>query len=201
MRRDRLPATGDVWLSRLDPTEEFEQAGTRPVLIVSGERYNNLQPRLRIILPMTTRDRGLPFQIRIDPPVGGVRSTSFVICEQPRTVSISRLLEYWGSVPVTVLNDARRWVDDFLHDEPGPSGHVSGIPRDRRSIMTWELDEHDEDQLVRLFDLAVTKGPQILRRDGEEIVIMSTDDYELLGGKRPGPMDDPNSIPMSENST
>ncbi|MEJ7900855.1 MAG: type II toxin-antitoxin system PemK/MazF family toxin [Thermomicrobiales bacterium] len=116
MNRDRIPATGDVWLSRLDPIGGFEQAGTRPVLVVSGDRYNALQRELRIILPMTTRDRGLPFHIRVDPPDGGLRLTSFVICEQPRTIATSRLLEYWGTVPGAVLEDACGWVEDFLND-------------------------------------------------------------------------------------
>lgn len=116
MSRYRQPVTGDVWLSRLDPIEGFEQAGTRPILVISGDRYNALQPGLRVILPMTTRDRALPFHIRVDPPHGGLRSTSFVICEQPRTISRSRLLEFWGTVPVSVLDDARVWVNDFLND-------------------------------------------------------------------------------------
>lgn len=116
MSQSRPPAKGDTWLSRLDPIEGFEQAGIRPVLVMSGERYNSLQPGLRIIFPLTTRDRGLPFHVRIDPPIGGLRSTSFVICEQPRTVSTLRLFEYWGTVPIHVVDEVLVWVNDFLND-------------------------------------------------------------------------------------
>ncbi len=116
MSHDRGPATGDIWLARLDPVEGSEQAGARPILIVSGERYNRLQPGLRIVVPLTTRDRGLPFHIRIEPPTGGLRLASFVICEQPRTVSTTRLGEHWGKVPADVLSDVLLWVTDILND-------------------------------------------------------------------------------------
>lgn len=51
--------------------------------------------------------------------------------------------------------------------------------------MTWQLDERDGNQLDMLFDLALTGGPQEVRRGDEEIVILSLDDYERLGGKKP----------------
>lgn len=116
MSDDRTSAKGDIWLARLDPTEGHEQAGTRPILVVSGDRYNHLQPRLRIVLSLTTRDRGLPFHIRIDPPSGGVRARSFIICEQPQTISTTRLATCWGTVPLDVLGDALRWMTDFMND-------------------------------------------------------------------------------------
>jgi mRNA interferase MazF len=114
---DRNPATGDIWLARLDPIEGFEQGGTRPVLVVSGARYNRLQPKLRIVVSLTTRDRELPFHIRIDPPEGGVRSASFAITEQPRTISTTRLLAYWGTVSQPVRDDVLLWITDFLNEE------------------------------------------------------------------------------------
>jgi len=116
MSDDRTSVKSEIWLARLDPTEGHEPAGTRPILVVSGERYNHLQPRLRIVLPLTTRDCGLPFRVRIDPPVGGVRSTSFIICEQPRTILATQLVTFWGTVPLPVLDDAKLWVTDFLND-------------------------------------------------------------------------------------
>lgn len=116
MKDDRTSAKGDIWLARLDPTEGNERAGTQPILVVSGARYNHLQPGFRVVLPLTTRDRGLPFHIRIDPPIGGVRAKSFIICEQPRTISTTRLTTYWGAVASEVLDDAMLWVTDFLND-------------------------------------------------------------------------------------
>jgi len=39
--------------------------------------------------------------------------------------------------------------------------------------MTWSLEEHDENQLVTLFDLALTRCPQLVRRGEDEVVIVS----------------------------
>lgn len=116
MSDERSPGRGDIWLARLDPNEGFEQAGTRPVLVISGNRYNRLQPGLRVIVPLTTRDRELPFHIRIDPPAGGLRAPSFVISEQPRTISTQRLVAYRGEAPGVAVASVMEWVNDFLND-------------------------------------------------------------------------------------
>jgi mRNA interferase MazF len=114
MTVDHISSAGEIWLARLDPVEGHEQAGTRPVLLVSGARYNRLQPRLRVILPLTTRDRELPFHVRIDPHVAGLRAPSFVLCEQPRTIATSRLMTQWGQVPDDIMTSVRVWIADFL---------------------------------------------------------------------------------------
>lgn len=65
--------------------------------------------------------------------------------------------------------------------------------------MGWNLEEHDENQLVTLFELALTRCPQLVRRGDDEVVIVSIDDYERLGGKRPGFIDHLMSIPHGED--
>jgi mRNA interferase MazF len=108
------PLAGEVWLCRLDPVEGREQAGIRPVLIVSGHRYNALPSNLIIILPITSRDRNIAFHVRVDPPEGGLRTISFVLADQPRAVSTSRLKERWGMVTRNTLEEARSLVGMFL---------------------------------------------------------------------------------------
>lgn len=108
------PLAGDVWLCRLDPVEGREQAGIRPVLIVSGNRYNALPSTLVIILPITSRNRNVAFHMQVEPPEGGLRAISYVLADQPRTVSTSRLMERWGSVERTTLQEARSLVQMFL---------------------------------------------------------------------------------------
>ncbi|MBI4772465.1 MAG: type II toxin-antitoxin system PemK/MazF family toxin [Chloroflexi bacterium] len=43
-----------VFLASLDPTQGAEQAGRRPVLVVSQERINQLLPVVNVI-PLTSR--------------------------------------------------------------------------------------------------------------------------------------------------
>ncbi len=108
------PVAGDIWLCRLDPIEGREQAGIRPVLIVSGNRYNALPAKLVIIVPVTSRNRNVAFHLPVDPPEGGLREVSYVLTDQPRTVSTSRLLERWGVVTIETLQQARELVRMFL---------------------------------------------------------------------------------------
>ncbi len=108
------PLAGDVWLCRLDPVEGRELAGIRPVLVVSGNRYNALPAALAIVLPLTTRDRNIAFHLPVDPPEGGLRTGSYVLADQPRAVSTSRFIEQWGAVTRETLRNARQLVGLFL---------------------------------------------------------------------------------------
>ncbi len=63
--------------------------------------------------------------------------------------------------------------------------------------MGWNLEEHDENQLVLLFELALTRCPQLVRRGDDEVVIVSIAEYERLGGKKPGFIEHLLSIPTS----
>ncbi len=65
-----------------------------------------------VIVPLTTRDRRIPLHVRIGVPEGGVRVTSFAMCEMVRSVSTDRLIgdDAWG----TVSPDTMKQVDDRL---------------------------------------------------------------------------------------
>jgi mRNA interferase MazF len=45
---------GDVYLAVLDPSQGSEQAGTRPVIVVSRDAINKLSPVV-VIVPLTSR--------------------------------------------------------------------------------------------------------------------------------------------------
>ena len=92
------PAQGEVWLARLDPIAGHEQAGTRPVVVISRDAFNAAGWRLCLCVPLSTRDRGSPLHVRIDPPEGGVRATSFALVDQVRALDRSRLAGRWGTV-------------------------------------------------------------------------------------------------------
>jgi mRNA interferase MazF len=99
-----VPARGEIWLVDLNPTRGHEQAGRRPALIVSTDRFNRGAAGLVVAVPMTTRDRGVPLHVRVDPPEGGVRERSFVKCEDVRSISTERLVKRWGTVEQHTLD-------------------------------------------------------------------------------------------------
>jgi mRNA interferase MazF len=89
---------GEVWYATLDPVLGREQAGRRPVLIISVDQLGTGPSQLAITVPLTSRDHGQRIHVRIEPPEGGVRSTSHIMPEQVRTISRERLIERWGQV-------------------------------------------------------------------------------------------------------
>ncbi|MBF0697006.1 type II toxin-antitoxin system PemK/MazF family toxin [Actinomyces bowdenii] len=89
-----------------------EQAGRRPVLIVSNARYHEAVTTLVITVPITSVDRRWPNHVRI-PGGAGLLSDSFAMTEQVRTISRRRLLERIGAVDSAVLDDVLRWVRDW----------------------------------------------------------------------------------------
>ena len=110
--RGEIPAgrQGEVWFTSLDPVEGREQAGRRPVLIVSVDQLGTGPSQLAIVTPLTSRDHAQRLHVRIEPPEGGVRSTSWIMPEQVRTVARQRLVERWGQVRLTTLEQVIRRV-------------------------------------------------------------------------------------------
>lgn len=103
---------GDVYLARLDPVEGSEQAGTRPVVIVSRNSLNDT--RMHVVAVPLTRSRGsrlLPSQIVIPEGDGGLPSESVARAEHIRVLSKTRLIRRWGALsPASMhaLEDAMR---------------------------------------------------------------------------------------------
>ena len=77
---------GDIYLVSLDPTEGREQRGSRPVLVVSPDEFNEAT-KLPVICPITS---GGDFARRIGfaVPVTGIKTTGVVRCDQPRVIDL-----------------------------------------------------------------------------------------------------------------
>lgn len=90
--------------------EGREQAGRRPVLIDSVDQLGTGPSQLAIVTPLTNRDHGQRIHVSIEPPEGGVRSPSWVMPEQVRTIGRQRLVERWGQVRLSTLEQVIRRV-------------------------------------------------------------------------------------------
>ncbi|GFE68446.1 type II toxin-antitoxin system PemK/MazF family toxin [Chroococcus sp. FPU101] len=71
---------GEVWLVDLNPVRGREQAGIRPSLIISVDRFNQSAAALAICLPITSKDKKMPFHVSLIPPEGGLNVKSFIKC-------------------------------------------------------------------------------------------------------------------------
>lgn len=56
-----------------------------------------------VVLPITSREKGIPFHVPVDNPGSGLKMQSFIKCEDIRSVSKERLLSYLGRVPPAVV--------------------------------------------------------------------------------------------------
>jgi mRNA interferase MazF len=60
-----VPNRGDViWIS-FNPQAGKEQAGRRPALVLSHKEYNK-KTNLSILCPITSKEKGYPFEVRIN---------------------------------------------------------------------------------------------------------------------------------------
>ena len=85
---------GGVYDARLDPVEGSEQAGIRPVIIVSRDAINESSP-IVLAVPCTTYRTGrrlYPSQVLLRAPDGGLVVDSVALGEQMRAIDRSRLL-------------------------------------------------------------------------------------------------------------
>ncbi len=106
-------APGVIAWASLEPVRGREQGGHRPVLVVASAGYLDAVTTLAIVLPITTTDRGWPNHVRVE-GASGLDRTSWVMTEQPRTLSRDRLTSVGGQVSPETLAAVRMWLGDFL---------------------------------------------------------------------------------------
>ena len=92
------PLRGEVWQTELDPVRGHEQAGTRPVLIISDDILNASPAGLFIGIPITSKVKRTRSHVPVTPPEGGLSMASFVKCEDVRSLSSERLRGRLGKV-------------------------------------------------------------------------------------------------------
>ncbi len=84
---------GEIRLVSLNPTERREQAGTRPVLIISVDIYNHDAAEVVLVIPIISKAKGIPLHVEVNPPEGGLSITGYIKCEEARSISTSRLIK------------------------------------------------------------------------------------------------------------
>jgi mRNA interferase ChpB len=95
---------GDIYLVSLDPTAGHEQKGSRPVLIVSADAFNQAT-KLPVVLPITSGGefaRRLGFAV----PITGIKTTGVIRCDQPRVLDLSaRHGRKVDTLPVSIMDE------------------------------------------------------------------------------------------------
>lgn len=105
---------GDVVWVELDPVRGREQSGRRPALVVASDLYLEQADTLAIVLPATTTDRKWPNHVLLRGSRLGLSKPTYVMTEQPRTVTRDRLAGGIGAVDAATMHDVDGWLRDFL---------------------------------------------------------------------------------------
>ncbi len=110
---------GDIYFANLDPVIGSEQGGVRPVLIIQNDLGNRFSPTV-IILPLTSKMGKAPLRthVPLQPPQGGLKKPSIVLCEQVRTLEKVRLTSYIGRLQPDKLLQVDRALAIALGGEP-----------------------------------------------------------------------------------
>lgn len=96
---------GDVFDARLDPTEGSEQAGIRPVVVVSRNAINQ-SSSIIVVAPLTTATnvkRPYPNNVAIAKGEAGLTANSVMLGGQIRAISKSRLLHKRGELTTNTV--------------------------------------------------------------------------------------------------
>jgi len=95
---------GDIYLVSLDPTKGHDQQGSRPVLIVSPQAFNQATG-LPVICPITSGGdfaRRTGFAV----PITGIATTGVIRCDQPRSLDLgARNGRKIDTLPADIMED------------------------------------------------------------------------------------------------
>lgn len=104
---------GEIWYADLNPTKGSEQAGLRPVVIVSGNLANTYLQTV-ICCPITSKVKNYKGNLILQPDhQNGLSSPSEVLTIHIRSISKQRLLRQIGSITPQQLLQIKMGFDDI----------------------------------------------------------------------------------------
>jgi mRNA interferase MazF len=105
---------GEIWFTNLDPTKGSEQAGYRPVVILSG---NLLNAYLKVVItaPLTTKIKNYKGNPIIEPNHhNGLEEISELLIFHIRSVSKERLIKRVGVISKSELDLSIQTLNEIL---------------------------------------------------------------------------------------
>ncbi len=98
---------GEVYWATLAPRSGSEQQGTRPVIIVSHDAFNQIPGwRSVIVVPVSTstaQARRGPTAVALQKGTGGLKADSVALCHQVTTLDRAKLTQKLGTLPEQLL--------------------------------------------------------------------------------------------------
>jgi mRNA interferase MazF len=105
---------GEIWYADLDPVKGSEQAGCRPVVVLSGNLLNQYLP-VMIVAPLTSNVKHYKGHPVLQPnKENGLTCASEVLVFHIRSVSKDRMIEKVGKIEKKELTLAVKTLNDIL---------------------------------------------------------------------------------------
>lgn len=104
----------EIWLTDLNPTKGSEQAGVRPVVVISG---NLLNQHLNVVIacPLTSKIKNYKGNVVLEPNTQNKLSkTSEILTFHLRSMAKDRLIKKVGVISSTELKQIKQCLDDIL---------------------------------------------------------------------------------------
>lgn len=106
---------GDIWWGALDPVRGREQAGTRPVLIISHDVFNARSGTV-IALAISSQEPSAGYPLTYELSEGTLSKRSWVKISQIRTLSVERLSSRVGQVRPEELEEIIDRLNEIIAD-------------------------------------------------------------------------------------
>ncbi len=107
-------ARGEIWFADCGEPVGREQGYPRPALVISNEDLNSSRLAMVIAIPLTRSQRGWHTHVRIDSAGTGLKSTSWAMVEQTRSMSPERFEFRIGRVPEEVVEEAVALLEGMM---------------------------------------------------------------------------------------
>jgi len=105
---------GEIWLTDLNPTKGSEQAGVRPVVIVSGNLMNKYL-NLVISCPLTSKIKNYKGNVILHPnDENKLTQPSEILTFHLRSMSKDRLIKKVGNITPKELEQIKECLNDIL---------------------------------------------------------------------------------------
>lgn len=105
---------GEIWYANLNPTKGSEQAGFRPVVVVSGNLLNQYL-QIVVVVPLTTKIKKYKGNPILAPnQVNGLKKESEMLIFHIRSVAKDRLVEKIGNIEKAELDFSIKTLNDLL---------------------------------------------------------------------------------------
>jgi mRNA interferase MazF len=105
---------GEIWYANLNPAKGSEQAGFRPVVVLSGNLLNQ-HLSIVIVAPLTSKIKNYKGNPVLQPnKENALKSASEVLVFHIRSVSKDRMMEKIGSIEKAELALAIKTLNDIL---------------------------------------------------------------------------------------